>query len=90
MNKVELKEVGEVPAKKANEFVFGDIIACDYGYTLRVIEVRPSMDGAKIRMTVEHVPEENEFYEGSSFHEVEYAAGVMLGVAEKHGNEGWC
>lgn len=86
-NQIELKGVGKVPAKKANEFEFGDVIACDYGYTLRVIEVKSSMDGTKVRMMVQHVPEENEYYDGSSFHHVEYSGGEILGIAEMHGNE---
>ena len=90
VNQIELKEVGGVPAKKANEFVFGDVIACDYGYTLRVIEVVPSKDGTKVRMFVQHVPEENEYYDGSSFHYVEYPASEVLGIAKRHGNEGVC
>lgn len=89
-NQIELKEIGIVPAKRAGDFGFGDIIALDFGYTLRVIEVKPSIDGTMVRMFVQHVPEENEFYDGESFHYVEYASSILLGIAERHGNEGLC
>lgn len=90
MRKINLKEVGEVPAQKANEFKFGEVIVLDYGYTLKVIEVKSSIDGSKVRMFVQHVPEEDEYFDGESFHHVEYESGQFLGIADRHGNEGLC
>lgn len=86
MKKIELKEVGTVPAKRAGDLKPGEVIALDYGYTLKVIEVRPSIDGSKVRMMVQHVPEENEFHNGSSFHHVDYISGALIGIAENHDN----
>lgn len=88
MRTIELKRVGTVPAKAAEEFVPGDVIALDHGYTLKVIST--AREATSIKMVVEHVPEENEFWDGESTHVEEYIPTELLGIAERHGNEGLC
>lgn len=80
MPEIILKEVGSVPAKRAGDFKVGEIIAKHYGYVVKVLEVESSIDGSKVRMKVEHVPEEREFYDDRSWHHEEYESSEMLGI----------